>query len=113
MQALDHAGGGIEQGDVRVDLLLDVRAQHLDHHLAATVQRGRVHLRNRGTGHGGALKLHKDLVQRLDAITEGAAFVLGHNVVAFDQPALKMLHPGLALHQLPLVDVRRNFSACE
>ena len=46
----------------------------------------------------------KDLVQRLDAITEGAAFVLGHNVVAFDQPALKMLHPGLALHRLPLVD---------
>ena len=46
----------------------------------------------------------EDLVQRLDAITEGAAFVLGHNVVAFDQPALKMLHPGLALHRLPLVD---------
>lgn len=45
-----------------------------------------------------------DLARRLDAITEGAAFVLGHNIVAFDQPALAALHPGLALHRLPLVD---------
>lgn len=46
----------------------------------------------------------KDLVKRLDGLTEGAAFVLGHNVIAFDQPALEMLHPSLALHNLPLVD---------
>lgn len=45
-----------------------------------------------------------DLVPRLDALTEGAAFVLGHNVVAFDQPTLAALHPGLALHRLPLID---------
>jgi len=45
-----------------------------------------------------------DLVRRLDALTEGAAFVLGHNVVAFDQPALAVLHPELALHRLPLID---------
>lgn len=45
-----------------------------------------------------------DLATRLDAITAGAAFVLGHNVVAFDQPALAALHPGLALHRLPLID---------
>lgn len=45
-----------------------------------------------------------DLVRQLDALTEGAAFVLGHNVVAFDQPALAALHPELALHQLPLID---------
>ena len=30
--------------------------------------------------------------------------MLGHNVVAFDQPALVALHPGLALHCLPLID---------
>ncbi|WP_374089589.1 RecQ family ATP-dependent DNA helicase [Methylomicrobium lacus] len=30
--------------------------------------------------------------------------MLGHNVIAFDQPALSLLHPDLALHQLPLVD---------
>lgn len=45
-----------------------------------------------------------NLVQRLDQLTQGAAFVLGHNIVAFDQPALALLHPNLTLHQLPLVD---------
>ena len=45
-----------------------------------------------------------DFVDRLDQLTQGAAFVLGHNVVAFDQPALALLHPNLALHSLPLVD---------
>lgn len=43
-------------------------------------------------------------VAKLDALTAGAAFVLGHNVVAFDQPALAALHPELALHRLPLID---------
>lgn len=46
----------------------------------------------------------RDLVSRLDDLTHGAAFVLGHNVVAFDQPTLALLHPNLALHRLPLVD---------
>ena len=45
-----------------------------------------------------------DLVRGLDALTDGAAFVLGHNVAAFDQPALAALHPELALHRLPLID---------
>ncbi len=45
-----------------------------------------------------------DLERRLDTITEGAAFVLGHNVATFDQPTLALLYPALALHQLPLVD---------
>ena len=45
-----------------------------------------------------------DLTERLDELTQGASFVLGHNVIAFDQPALSMLHPHLALHHLPLVD---------
>jgi ATP-dependent DNA helicase RecQ len=45
-----------------------------------------------------------DLVGKLDNVTEGATFVLGHNVIAFDQPALALLHPDLTLHKLPLVD---------
>ncbi len=45
-----------------------------------------------------------DLISRLNELTEGAAFVLGHNVIAFDQPALAFLHPDLDLHRLPLVD---------
>ncbi len=44
------------------------------------------------------------LVAELDKITEGAAFVLGHNLIGFDQPALLSLYPELKLHQLPLVD---------
>ncbi|MCW0450641.1 hypothetical protein NB706_003475 [Xanthomonas sacchari] len=50
MGALDQRGGRFQQGDVGVDLPLDVRAQHLDHHFAAVVQRRRVHLRDRGRG---------------------------------------------------------------
>ncbi|MDR0672691.1 MAG: RecQ family ATP-dependent DNA helicase, partial [Zoogloeaceae bacterium] len=46
----------------------------------------------------------KDLAAKLDALTDGAAFVLGHNITAFDQPVLKKLYPDLALHRLPLVD---------
>ncbi len=45
-----------------------------------------------------------DIVNELDKITAGAAFVLGHNLIAFDQPALLLLYPDLKLHQLPLVD---------
>ncbi|GHT94813.1 helicase [Betaproteobacteria bacterium] len=45
-----------------------------------------------------------NLVDRLDKLTEGAAFVLGHNIIAFDQPALEKLYPGLLLHHLPLID---------
>ncbi|RKT38000.1 RecQ family ATP-dependent DNA helicase [Thiocapsa rosea] len=45
-----------------------------------------------------------DLVSRVDALTEGAGFALGHNIVAFDGPTLAVLHPGLALHRLPLID---------
>lgn len=45
-----------------------------------------------------------NLVRELDRLSEGATFVLGHNVVAFDQPALAILYPGLALHRLPLID---------
>ncbi|WP_217160954.1 RecQ family ATP-dependent DNA helicase [Thiocystis violascens] len=44
------------------------------------------------------------LVAQLDALTKGAGFVLGHNIIAFDQPTLALLHPGLALHRLPLID---------
>lgn len=45
-----------------------------------------------------------DLVPKLNQVSEGATFLLGHNIVAFDQPALALLHPDLTLHQLPMVD---------
>lgn len=46
----------------------------------------------------------RDFVSRLDALTHGAQFVLGHNITQFDLPALMHLYPDLALHRLPVVD---------
>jgi ATP-dependent DNA helicase RecQ len=46
----------------------------------------------------------QDLIQRLDALAEGAAFVLGHNVARHDLPVLRQLYPQLRLHKLPIVD---------
>ena len=40
----------------------------------------------------------------LDRLAEGAAFLLGHNVRRHDLPVLKMLCPGLKLHDLRLID---------
>ncbi len=41
---------------------------------------------------------------RIDTLTEGAAFVVGHNVVRHDLPTLARLHPGLLLNRLPVID---------
>lgn len=52
-------------------------------------------------------KVEKDLAQALaalDALGQGASFVLGHNVIRHDLPILKRQAPQLALHQLPVVD---------
>ncbi len=43
-------------------------------------------------------------LQRIDALTDGAAFVLGHNVVRHDLPVLSKLFPSLKLNGLPAVD---------
>ena len=40
----------------------------------------------------------------LDALAEGAEFVLGHNLIEFDLPILQAAAPGLKLLQLPAVD---------
>jgi len=41
---------------------------------------------------------------QLDELTDGAAFVLGHNVRRHDLPVLLKLFPDLGLHALPVVD---------
>ncbi len=41
---------------------------------------------------------------RLDGLSEGAEFVLGHNLIDFDLPRLQAANPGLRLLQLPAVD---------
>ena len=44
---------------------------------------------------------------KLDDIAEGASFVLGHNLIAFDLPHLKAAKPDLRLLDLPAVDTLR------
>ncbi|WP_024537430.1 RecQ family ATP-dependent DNA helicase [Comamonas badia] len=45
-----------------------------------------------------------DFQRQLDALTQDAAFVLGHNTRRFDLPLLAHLYPTLALLQLPQID---------
>ena len=44
---------------------------------------------------------------RLDRFADGASFVLGHNLIAFDLPHLTAARPGLRLLRLPAVDTLR------
>ena len=46
-------------------------------------------------------------LQRLDRTAEGAQFVVGHNIIAFDLPHLEALNPHLSLLKLPAVDTLR------
>ena len=46
-------------------------------------------------------------LKKLDALAEGAAFLLGHNLIAFDLPHLKAATPELRLLGLPAVDTLR------
>ena len=44
---------------------------------------------------------------RLDAFAEGAAYLLGHNLIAFDLPHLQAAKPDLRLLRLPPIDTLR------
>ena len=46
-------------------------------------------------------------LQKLDAFAEGATFLLGHNLIAFDAPHLEAVMPDLKLLKLPRVDTLR------
>lgn len=46
-------------------------------------------------------------LQQLDALSEGASFVLGHNIIDHDLPILHEHLPGMALHTLPVIDTLR------
>ena len=43
----------------------------------------------------------------LDRLADGADFLLGHNLIAFDLPHLRAASPGLRLLRLPAVDTLR------
>ena len=44
------------------------------------------------------------VLARLDDLSEGAEFLLGHNLIDFDLPRLQSANPDLKLLQLPAVD---------
>ncbi|MDE0331869.1 MAG: DEAD/DEAH box helicase, partial [Nitrospinae bacterium] len=46
-------------------------------------------------------------LEKLDELTEGASFVLGHNLIAFDLPHLTAAKPDLRLLNMPVVDTLR------
>jgi ATP-dependent DNA helicase RecQ len=57
--------------------------------------------------HGTAGNAPNTGLDQLDALADGAAFVLGHNIIGFDLPQLAALRPGLRLLSLPAVDTLR------
>ena len=46
-------------------------------------------------------------LEKLDDLAEGATFILGHNLIAFDLPYLTAAKPDLRLLKLPVVDTLR------
>ena len=46
-------------------------------------------------------------LRKLDAFADGAEFVLGHNVIAFDLPQLRSVAPELNIITLPVIDTLR------
>jgi len=50
---------------------------------------------------GPSLRTH---LRALDALAEGADFLIGHNVIKFDLPYLRAAQPGLRLLKLPVID---------
>ena len=58
-----------------------------------------------GQGHSGGGSAAS--LAKLDELADGASFVLGHNLIAFDLPHLKAAKPDLRLLFLPAVDTLR------
>ena len=46
-------------------------------------------------------------LSKLDELADGAAFLLGHNLIDFDLPHLRAVNPGLKLFTLPPIDTLR------
>ena len=73
------------------------------HALAAVRTTGEPLLFTKGLGGAGLARA----LGALDAYADGAEFVLGHNLIAFDLPHLAAAKPGLQLLALPAVDTLR------
>ena len=49
----------------------------------------------------------QDALGKMDALSDGAAFVIGHNLIAFDLPHLRAVDPNLRLLNMPVIDTLR------
>ena len=47
---------------------------------------------------------HPASIRRIDQLSQGAAFIMGHNILKFDVPHLRAINPDLDLLRLPVVD---------
>ena len=47
---------------------------------------------------------HPASIRRIDQLSRGAAFIMGHNILKFDVPHLRAINPDLGLLRLPVVD---------
>ena len=47
---------------------------------------------------------HPTSIRRIDQLSQGAAFIMGHNILNFDVPHLRAINPDLHLLRLPVVD---------
>ena len=59
------------------------------------------------TGHGHSGGGSTSALAKLDELADGASFVLGHNLIAFDLPHLRAAKPDLRVLTLPAVDTLR------
>ena len=80
--------------------------------LEVGVAAGRIHQCAAVRGADGRAVAHRggDLARTLancDALAEGADFLVGHNLLAFDAPRLAAVQPGLRLLRLPRIDTLR------
>src|SRR4030067_417315 len=82
-----------------LDLEVGIKDSRIHHFAAVRGDNGEAFV-----GHG--KQLQTELV-RLDEFAAGVAFLLGHNLIAFDAPHLTAAKPDLSLLKLPQVDTLR------
>ncbi len=97
--AAEYKKGTVLPRCLSLDLEVGIEDHHI-HAFAAIRPDTGENLKHHGRGLTEALT-------KLDALADGAAFLLGHNLIAFDLPHLTAAKPDLRLLKLPVVDTLR------
>ena len=93
----DSANGRVQFRCLSLDLEVSVRDSRIRALAGVRSNSARSHT------HSSVMGLAKAL-NDLDALSDGADFLLGHNLIAFDLPHLRAANPKLRLLKLPAVD---------